>query len=75
MKKILILSLLFSINSFAITKEECRAYYIQLINTNAELNSKTGSEQVEFFLHPEMNLNKYKTLSKDAKLSNCTQKK
>lgn len=71
MKKIFLTTLLISLNSLAMPTEDCRMHYLSLIKNNEELQSLRGGEQVQFFLHPEIEINNYKSLQADVKLLNC----
>lgn len=64
-----------SINTFGLTKEECRNHLIELINSNNELNQLSGSEQVDFYLNPKLHINQYKTLANDKTLNSCINQK
>ena len=76
MKKLTIILCLISLNSFALTRQECRTHYLEIIKSNNELKNTTGGEQVEFYLHPEVVLKKYKTvdMENDSILKSCLSK-
>lgn len=74
MNKLFIVFLLASSTALSMPTEDCRQHYLSLIKNNEELKSLHGGEQVDFFLHPEIEIKNYKSLQKDSKLTSCINK-